>query len=149
MVWLRGFLIFIEALCSLLLIVVVLMQRTKGEGLGMAFGGQMGESLFGARAGNVLVKITIWLGIIFLVNTTFLAMLYSRTDAASSVMDKIAPTQAPHQQPSHGSPFMPMDIQDSGSFESAPVAAEPVSMPDVQGYDAAPLDVEIDFSDAD
>lgn len=131
MAWLIGILIFVEALCSLLLITVVLMQRTKGEGLGMAFGAQMGESLFGARAGNVLVKVTIWLGIIFLVNTTFLAMLYARTGTSSSVMDKVGHTTAPvpvtSQQPSADSPFQPMVVPEaeSGLEDAAPVTVSP------------------------
>lgn len=70
-------LIVIEILCGLLLICVVLLQKTKGEGLGMAFGAEMGESLFGARAGNVLFKTTVWLGIIFMVNTVILARVFT------------------------------------------------------------------------
>ena len=70
-------LIVVEVICALLLIGVVLLQRAKGEGLGLAFGTQMGESLFGARASNVLVRITIWLGVIFLAATLGLVRIYS------------------------------------------------------------------------
>lgn len=67
----------------------------------MAFGGGMGESLFGSHIGNVLTKTTIILGIVFLVNTTILAMLGTKSNSViKSVTDSIpvaapAPTPAP------------------------------------------------------
>ncbi len=95
MTFIKVILILVEVLCSLLLIGVVLLQKSKGEGLGMAFGAEMGESLFGARAANVLVKITIWLGIIFMLNTVFLAKIYSQGQGRS-VMERVAaPAPAP------------------------------------------------------
>ena len=86
----KVFLIIIEVLCSLLLVAVILLQKAKGEGLGLAFGAQMGESLFGARASNVLVRITIWLGVIFLICTTLLARVYAH-GYGRSLMGRQAP----------------------------------------------------------
>ena len=57
--FLRYILVFVEVVCSLLLVGVILVQRTKSQGLGMALGGQMGEALFGARMGNVMTKVTV------------------------------------------------------------------------------------------
>ena len=91
MLFLKILLIVIEVLCSLLLIGLVLLQRSKSEGLGLAFGSQMGESLFGAQAGNVLVKATIWLGLVFLVNTTLLAKVYSQGAGRSLMSERSAP----------------------------------------------------------
>lgn len=73
----KTLLVVVEALCCLLLIVLILLQRSKGEGMGLAFGASAGETLFGARAGNVLTKATVVIGIIFLVTTLTLAGLYS------------------------------------------------------------------------
>lgn len=70
-------LIAVETICSFLLIVLILLQKAKGEGLGLAFGAEMGESIFGARASNVLVKATMWLGAVFILNTVILATIYS------------------------------------------------------------------------
>ena len=70
-------LIAVETICSFLLIVLILLQKGKGEGLGLAFGAEMGESIFGARASNVLVKATMWLGAVFILNTVILATIYS------------------------------------------------------------------------
>ncbi|MCX6997687.1 MAG: preprotein translocase subunit SecG [Kiritimatiellaeota bacterium] len=79
---LKMLMLIVEVLCSLLLVVVILLQKSKSQGLGMAFGAGMGESLFGSRAGNVLSKITIILGIVFLVNTLFLGILFAHAQDA-------------------------------------------------------------------
>lgn len=100
MIYVKAILILVEIISSILLIVIVLLQRSKNEGLGLAFGSQMGESLFGARAGNVLVKATIWLGIIFLVNTTVLAKIYSKGTSQSLISGSSAPAPMAPQMPS-------------------------------------------------
>ena len=102
MFYAKAILILIEIVCSILLIVIILLQRSKSEGLGLAFGSQMGESLFGARAGNVLVKATIWLGIIFLVNTTVLAKIYSQDSSQSLISKSSAPAPMARQVPYPG-----------------------------------------------
>ena len=79
-----GFLYVIEVVVCLLLALVVMLQKPKEGGLG-GLAGQMGEAVFGADAGNVLIKATIWLGTIFLVNTLLLARLTS-TIHSKSVM---------------------------------------------------------------
>ena len=48
-----------------LLIIVVLLQKGKGQGLSGAFGG-MGQSAFGTRVGDVFTWITIVLAGVFL-----------------------------------------------------------------------------------
>jgi len=68
----------IFVVCSLLLTLVVMMQRPRSEGLGAAFGGGMTESLFGAQTTDVLTKITIWLAVVFFLCTMSLALLYSK-----------------------------------------------------------------------
>ena len=87
------FLIIVEVICCLLLIGVILLQQSKSQGLGMAFGGGMGESLFGSRAGNVLTKITVVLSIVFLANTTLLGIMFTSSDERSLV--EKASVQAP------------------------------------------------------
>jgi preprotein translocase subunit SecG len=46
---------------SLLLMLIVLIQRGKGGGLAGAFGGAGGSSPFGSRAADQFVRITLWL----------------------------------------------------------------------------------------
>src|SRR5215212_10237318 len=67
-----------DLLVALLMILVILMQRPKSEGLGAAFGGGMTENLFGAQTTNVLTKITSWLAGIFFVLTFALSILYAK-----------------------------------------------------------------------
>ncbi|MEI6217468.1 MAG: preprotein translocase subunit SecG, partial [bacterium] len=75
-------LIAIEVIVGLLLIGVVLLQRSKDQGLGLAFGAGMGESLFGSQAVNVLIKITVILSCVFFLNTMILARMM-RSQATS------------------------------------------------------------------
>ena len=70
--------IVILVIDAALLILVVLMQRPKSEGLGAAFGGGMTENLFGAQTSNVLATITRWLGGIFFGLTLLLSIVYAR-----------------------------------------------------------------------
>src|SRR5438046_5285309 len=67
-----NFLLAIYVLVALLMLLVILMQRPKSEGLGAAFGGGVTENIFGAQTTNVLVKFTVWLtGIFFAVTLHF------------------------------------------------------------------------------
>jgi preprotein translocase subunit SecG len=103
----RTLLIILEAACCLALIGLVLLQKSKSEGLGMAFGGGGNDSLLGARAGNVLTKATIGIGILFLVNTLVLGMMFAGS-ADSSLMDQAAQeAPAPLQQQMPVAPVTP------------------------------------------
>ncbi|MFL6594900.1 MAG: preprotein translocase subunit SecG [Chthoniobacterales bacterium] len=81
---LLNILLVVYVLVSLLMILVILMQRPKSEGLGAAFGGGMTENLFGAQTTNVLVKFTGWLAGIFFFLTFVLSILYAHRSGASS-----------------------------------------------------------------
>lgn len=92
---LQIFLLLVEIASSFLLITVILIQKSKGGGLGgSAFGGGGNDSMFGARAGNVLTKITIGLSILFLANTLVLAFIYAGQDD-QSLMDVVSPPITP------------------------------------------------------
>ena len=91
---LKALFIVIEALCCLLLIVLILLQRSKNEGMGLAFGAGTGEALFGARAGNVLTKATVIIGIVFLVSTLVLGSLFSQKQKSATDRYKAATSQS-------------------------------------------------------
>ena len=116
--FLYGFLIFIEIVSSLLLIGIILLQKTKDEGLGLAFGAGVGETLFGSRAGNVLTKITVTLAAIFLLNTLAIGYIAAGRAGTGSVIDRIPAQQA-----------VPL--------QAAPSAAAPAGIPAGSG-DVAP-----------
>lgn len=116
MEFVRILFVLVEALVCLMLIGIILLQKSKNEGMGLAFGSGMGESLFGARAGNVLTRATIVLGIVFLLNTLWLGILFAKQEkslADSVVVENTAVTQ----------PVVPA-TQEPVAIETAPVVAE-------------------------
>jgi len=100
-------------LVAILMILVILMQRPKSEGLGAAFGGGVTDNIFGAQTTNVLTKITGWLAGIFFFLTFALSILYARQTHVSSDLRKelmktegaiAAPTAAPGPSTAVGAP---------------------------------------------
>ena len=79
-------LLVLEALVALLMMLVILMQRPKSEGLGAAFGGGVTENIFGAQTTNVLTTITTWLASIFFIIILALSMLYAHRGAPNSAL---------------------------------------------------------------
>ncbi|MCK5803140.1 MAG: preprotein translocase subunit SecG [Lentisphaeria bacterium] len=85
--YLLHFLTFLEVVTALLLIGIILIQQSKtGGGLG-AVGGGMTETVFGAGAGNVLTKGTVWLATLFFCLTLLVAVITGRGDLGGSVGD--------------------------------------------------------------
>src|SRR5271170_5988282 len=81
---------------------VIMMQRSKQEGLGAAFGGSMMSDTFGAQTSQVLVKATVWAAIFFFILSISLARLYSKRAA---MMEKGSTVQQELLQP--GAPVKP------------------------------------------
>jgi preprotein translocase subunit SecG len=84
---------------ALLMMLVILMQRPKSEGLGAAFGGGVTENIFGAQTTNVLTKITGWLAALFFILTFVLSILYahkgnSRSNLTERVKENLPPATA-------------------------------------------------------
>src|SRR3954465_3269153 len=73
---------------ALIMMLVILMQRPKSEGLGAAFGGGVTENIFGAQTTNVLTKITGWLAAIFFLLTFILSILYAQTTNTGSTLPR-------------------------------------------------------------
>ncbi len=136
-------LLTVEVLIGLLLIGVVLLQRSKDQGLGLAFGSGMGESLFGARTSNVMLKITIVLAVVFFVNTMLLARLFSAKPGSNLVVNlPEAPSAAPVAAGTQSTTLPPMDIPTSPEsptpVETVP-AMPPVEIPAVPDGGATPV----------
>jgi preprotein translocase subunit SecG len=89
-------LLVVEALVAVLMMLVILMQRPKSEGLGAAFGGGVTENIFGAQTTNVLTTITTWLASIFFILILALSVLYAHRGAPeSAVRRELLKTAAP------------------------------------------------------
>lgn len=119
MVFLKALFIVIEVLCCFLLIGLVLLQRSKNEGLGLAFGAGAGESLFGARAGNVLSKATVVLGIVFMASTLMLGILFAQKD--KSLLDEVGSGSSAQPAAAQSQPLEGLDM---GLPAVEPVPAE-------------------------
>ena len=95
-----NFLLAIYVLVALLMLLVILMQRPKSEGLGAAFGGGVTENIFGAQTTNVLVKFTGWLTGIFFVLTFVLSVLYAHKTSRDTGLRRELLKQQSAAQPS-------------------------------------------------
>lgn len=125
MSFLIGLLYVVEVIVCLLLALAVMLQKPKEGGLGGAIGGGMSEAVFGADASNVLIKVTIWLGSIFLANTLLLARL---TSVNHSVMgDTSKQQQQEPEKPKTESPEKTALLEEDASNEQS--EATPVNAP--------------------
>ena len=88
-------LLVIHVLVSLLIVLFVLMQRPKNEGLGAAFGGGMTDNLFGAQTTNVLQTITRWLGCIFFALSLGLSILYVKAPHKGGLKERLGALPVP------------------------------------------------------
>jgi preprotein translocase subunit SecG len=121
----------LEVLVCLLLIGVILLQRSKGSGAGVSFGGGAAEAVFGAQMGNVLTKSTVILAIVFLVNTLMLSLLVARRGGVGEGSLMGNETPRPAAAAPAAAPTAPLDLPDTPSagdaasvLDDVPVAAD-------------------------
>jgi len=118
-------------LVALIMVLVILMQRPKSEGLGAAFGGGVTENIFGAQTTNVLVKFTTWLAGIFFALTFGLSVLYAHRGTGGEsafrrelMKQQAAPATAPATSPAPATAQSPVS-----SPAGSPIQASPASSP--------------------
>lgn len=80
-------LIGIFLIVSLLMVLLILMQRPKQEGLGAAFGANVTDQVFGARTTNVLQRGTVYLGSAFFILALILSALVGRLNHRRSLVE--------------------------------------------------------------
>jgi preprotein translocase subunit SecG len=113
-------LLTIWCLIALLMVLVILMQRPKSEGLGAAFGGAMTENIFGAQTTNVLVKFTAWLAGFFFVLTFALSILYAKKTSGDSALRRELMKQQTGAATTVPSPAPGASVQPSPVSSAAP-----------------------------
>lgn len=141
MIWL---LTTVHVIVALVLVILVLMQKSHDQGVGATFGGGVTESVFGAGTTSALVKMTIWCAGIMLGTTLILAILHSHRDVnnAASISQKVlqsAPPQVPSGSATPMLPGQPMGQGANGTLTpsssgvqlATPPPAAPVT-PDVE-----------------
>jgi preprotein translocase subunit SecG len=99
-------------LCTVVLILVILIQKGKGGGLSSAFAGGMASGILGSKTGDVLTWITIGMVSFFIVVALALDKWWRPTvsgpetqaPAPVTSTDTGQPAQAPAQQPAPVTP---------------------------------------------
>ena len=76
------------------LILIVLLQKGKGAGMGAAFGGSS-QTVFGSSgAGSFLTKVTTIAAIVFMLTSLGLSFYFGK-GKPTSVMEGVSPTEVP------------------------------------------------------
>ena len=132
--------------CALLLL-IVLMQRPKQEGLGAAFGAQMTDQAFGAQTTDVLKKGTVFFGTLFMVLCFVLAVLMNRqfqmkkSDLATGAQPAAVATPQQPEQPEQPTPAPTINLEQFDTTakpaEAPAVEPAPAETPAVEPAPAA------------
>jgi preprotein translocase subunit SecG len=108
---------------------VIMMQRSKQEGLGAAFGGGFTESVWGAQTSQVLVKATVYAAILFFILSIVLARLYSHRNSllekGSTLQQELLKPVAPATTPA----ALPNATTNAPGQPVTPAAASPSAAP--------------------
>ena len=127
-----GFVMFIHAIVTILLIIVILMQAGRGGGLTEGFASA--ESMFGAKTNEFMVRATTILGAVFLVTSLGLAILSSQKGkslmTSSTVpMEQAVPAETPED-------LAPVTVSDNAVNSVADEAVEAVDEAKDQAQEA-------------
>ena len=110
----------IHLILALLLIGVVLLQRSEGGGLGM---GGTGGVVSGRSAATALAKVTWIFAGCFIATSITLTVLAAKDSASSSVIDQFGGTVAP-EVPVTPAPAKPLTALPSTDAPATPPKAE-------------------------
>lgn len=127
------FVTVIHIITCVLLVLVVLMQQGKKDGMGAAFGGGS-QSVFGARgAETFLEKFTKVLAVIFMCTSLTLVYFSSKDSSSSILADEKTTTEAPVTSDkaagTDGTPTTPPPAVDAKTDASA---LKPTTVPATQ-----------------
>ena len=109
----------IHLILALLLIGLVLLQRSEGGGLGMGGGG--GGVVSGRSAATALAKVTWVLAAAFIATSITLTILAASSSATSSVIDQIG---GDLPEPAAAVPATPLQALPAADAPATPPAAE-------------------------
>jgi len=133
-----GLVAVLWVLVSIVLILVILVQKGRGGGLSAAFGGGMGGGLLGSKTGDFLTWVTIVLVAIFLTLAVLMARFFK--PSTSKDYDAVPATTEQPLEGESGGDTGPVETPDAGTPGAAP--AEQETTPEVP----APTTVDEDAS---
>ncbi|MBU0507303.1 preprotein translocase subunit SecG [bacterium] len=115
---LYGILIALQLVISVLMVVAILMQSSKGGGLAGIAGGALASSVFGGRAtATFLSKATTVLAALFMLNCLSMAVISAHRESTTSVTQQAVS----QEQPVSPVPSLPA----TGGMETDPAPAMP------------------------
>lgn len=123
-----GFFMFIHALVSILLLVIILMQSGRGGGLTESFASA--ESMFGAKTNEFMIKATTVFASLFLITCLGLAVYSSQKGKSlmsSSVASEAQAIPMAEEVDSAIGELDAITVGDEVTSEAIPADAEPVS----------------------
>lgn len=137
-----GFLLALLVLDGVLLGVVILLQAGKGGGLAAMGGGAAATDVLGGRQATTLLTRATWvLGSAFMVLSLVLAILSSRSQGPTTVLEGIRPEVAPQPLLTEGSPItdlLPGDDEQDPPGEDPPGEEDPPGAEDPPGESNPP-----------
>lgn len=100
-------LLIVQVVLAVLVVIAVLLQKSSSIGLGAYSGSN--DSVFGAKGpGSFLTKITMVLGLLFVVNTVTLGYLYNQQKLGSAIdsvkTDSLIPSSVEDSMPAPAAP---------------------------------------------
>lgn len=96
----------IQLIAALAIVILVLIQRSEGGGLGI--GGGSSNGMMTARgAANLLTRVTRWMVIIFIVNSLILGNISANRNKGKTALDIAEKTQTLPEKDSDKQPTLP------------------------------------------
>ncbi|HNX74950.1 MAG TPA: preprotein translocase subunit SecG [Candidatus Rifleibacterium sp.] len=128
---LAGFIQLIHILVCVGLIVIVLLQADKGEGLSGAFGGGASSTVFGERgSGGFMSRLTTTMAVVFMITSLIIAVYLPRWEVPTASSQYSSPAPMP-MAPIAVPGGLPIQVPDTSAAPMAPAAAQPVAAPAV------------------
>jgi preprotein translocase subunit SecG len=143
-----AFLVVLHILVSLFLILFVLLQPGARGGVGAAFGGAGGQTVFGGRGANTfLAKLTAAAAVIFMLTSITLSYfgtkngsIFDKKAAAAAEEKKADEAKADDAKPADApkADDAKVDAAETGPATDGPSTAAPTTAPAPAAGDAAP-----------
>lgn len=110
----------VQIVLAIFITIMVLLQKSSSIGLGAYSGSN--ESVFGAKGpAGFLAKFTMFLGLLFVLNTIALSYSYNK-QAEKSILDSLPSTQVPNA-PQAAAPDSSAFVVDENAAPTIPLTA--------------------------